>query len=88
MKKPLAPLCQSCGMPMEEPKLFGTLEDGSLSEEYCIYCYKDGAFTNPSATLEEMIGLCTKIMTEHKIMPEKQARAHLETLLPTLGRWQ
>jgi len=88
MKKPLAPLCQSCGMPMEEPKLFGTLEDGSLSEEYCIYCYKDGAFTHPSATLEEMVDLCTKIMTEHKIMPEKQAREHLESLLPTLGRWR
>jgi hypothetical protein len=26
-------------------------------------------------------------MTEHKIMPKKQAREHLESLLPTLGRW-
>ncbi len=74
-------------MPMEEPKVFGTLEDGSLSEDYCIYCYKNGAFVNPSATMEEMIDLCTTIMTEHNIMPEEAARKHLETLLPTLRRW-
>ncbi len=83
-----APLCQSCGMPMEEAKLFGTFEDGSISEEYCIYCFKNGAFTNPSATLEDMIDLCVNIMTEHKIMPKEAARKHMEAMLPTLQRWR
>ena len=44
--------CQSCGMPLEE-KLLGTNADGSKNEEYCIYCYKDGAFTG-DFTMEEM----------------------------------
>ena len=36
--------CQSCGMPLTD-EVLGTNADGSKSEEYCIYCYKDGAFT-------------------------------------------
>ena len=36
--------CQSCGMPLT-PEILGTNADGSKNEEYCIYCYKDGAFT-------------------------------------------
>ena len=34
--------CQSCGMPLT-PEILGTNADGSKNEEYCIYCYKDGA---------------------------------------------
>ena len=34
--------CQSCGMPLSE-EVLGTNADGSKNEEYCIYCYKDGA---------------------------------------------
>ena len=35
--------CQSCGMPLT-PEILGTNADGSKNEEYCINCYKDGAF--------------------------------------------
>ena len=37
--------CQSCAMPMDQPALHGTNADGTLSEDYCCYCYKDGKFT-------------------------------------------
>ena len=33
--------CQSCAMPLEE-KIYGTNEDGTKNEEFCIYCYKNG----------------------------------------------
>lgn len=36
--------CQSCGMPLTE-EILGTNADQSKNNEYCIYCYKDGAFT-------------------------------------------
>ena len=34
--------CQSCGMPLTE-EILGTNADGIKNEDYCIYCYKDGA---------------------------------------------
>ena len=46
--------CQSCAMPLTVEAHFGTNADGTKNEEYCIYCYKDGAFTS-EMTMEEMI---------------------------------
>ena len=40
-----ARFCQSCGMPLQKNEELGTNHDGSKNEEYCCYCYKDGAFT-------------------------------------------
>ena len=45
--------CQSCGMPMTNETL-GTNADGSRNDDYCIYCYKDGKFTQ-DMTMEQMI---------------------------------
>ena len=53
--------CQSCGMPLADPGLFGTNADGTPNTEYCLYCYKDGDFT-ADLTMDEMIakGIATK----------------------------
>ncbi|KXT40688.1 hypothetical protein HMPREF2531_05235 [Bacteroides intestinalis] len=37
--------CQSCGMPLVKVEDFATNKDGTPMSEYCIYCFKDGAFT-------------------------------------------
>ena len=37
--------CQSCGMPLRTPEVHGTCAAGEKSEDYCIYCYQNGAFT-------------------------------------------
>ena len=47
-------ICQSCGMPIEDPRLHGTEADGTWSCEYCQYCYGNGQFTQPGMTLDEM----------------------------------
>ena len=39
-------------MPLTDD-ILGTNADGSKSEEFCIYCYKDGVFTG-KYTMEEM----------------------------------
>lgn len=47
--------CQSCGMPLKvDPNGGGTNAGGTLSKEYCSYCYVNGAFVNPDMTMEEM----------------------------------
>ena len=50
--------CQSCGMPLNDHN-HGTNADGTPNEDYCIYCYKDGKFTQ-DLTMEQMIGLPMK----------------------------
>jgi hypothetical protein len=47
-------ICQSCGMPINNPHLRGSEKNGFVSHEYCMYCYKDGEFTQPVMTREEM----------------------------------
>ena len=37
--------CQSCGMPLVKAEDFATNKDGTPMSEYCIYCFKDGDFT-------------------------------------------
>ena len=53
--------CQCCGMPMTG-ELHGTNAGGGRNEDYCKYCFKDGAFTF-QGSMEEMIQLCVPHMT-------------------------
>ena len=55
--------CQSCGMPLTD-EILGTNADGSKNEEYCIYCFKDGAFTG-DFTMEEMIEFCSQFVEQY-----------------------
>ena len=41
----------------------GTNADGSRNEDYCIYCYKDGRFTQ-DFTMEQMIEHCAQFTDE------------------------
>jgi len=42
-------------MPMKKPEDFGTEKDGAASAEFCVYCYKAGAYTAPKITMDEML---------------------------------
>ena len=51
----MAKFCQSCYMPLKhDPKGGGSETGGEKSEKYCSYCYEEGKFTWPDATLKEM----------------------------------
>lgn len=47
-------ICQSCGMPLDTEEVKGTEKNGTKSEDYCKYCYGDGAFKDPKMTFDEM----------------------------------
>lgn len=78
-------ICQSCGMPMEEG-LFGQNADGSRNEEYCKYCYPNGAFSKDE-TMEEMIESCIPFLVGKDFPDEETARKVMEEELPKLKRW-
>ena len=81
--------CQSCSMPLgADDGAYGTNADGSKNEDYCAYCFKDGAFTS-DCTMDEMIELCVPHMaTANSGMSEDEARAMMKEFFPTLKRWQ
>ena len=85
-------ICQSCGMPMLTPEEFGTNSDGSLNEDYCVYCFKDGKFT-VEASMDEMIAQYAEIPEALKdengnSITKEQFIANMQVFLPTLKRWK
>ncbi len=83
--------CQCCGMPLNE-EILGTNADGSKNEDYCIYCYKDGAFTS-DCTMEEMAEFCAQYVDEfNKNTGQQLSREEYKAMLlqyyPTLKRWK
>lgn len=87
LTKPVYPVCQSCGMPMAEEKLFGTVAGGDRTDEYCSYCFQNGAFT-VQLDREAFIDMQVKIAREKMGMDEAQARRMAERVIPTLKRWK
>lgn len=84
-------ICQSCGMPMDAVESLGTNADKSLNEDYCSYCYKDGAFNN-DITMEEMIEINLNYIDEYnkdaeKKVTKEEAREQMKQYFPTLKRW-
>ena len=82
--------CQSCGMPLTGDCL-GTNADGSKNEEYCIYCYKDGAFT-ADYSMEEMAEHCSMFVAEYnkntgKNLTACEYKQELLKVFPSLKRW-
>ena len=82
--------CQSCGMPLTD-EILGTNADGSKNEEYCIYCFKDGAFTG-DFTMEEMIEFCSQYVEQYnkdsgQNLTRDEYKAMLRQYYPNLKRW-
>jgi hypothetical protein len=80
------PFCQSCAMPMNKPEDFGTNADGNRNTEYCHYCYQDGRFVNPNATVQEMIDISTGAMRKMNL-PETLIE-QTKQYIPMLKRWR
>ena len=83
--------CQSCGMPLNEENR-GTNADGSKNEDYCMYCYQNGKFTN-DCTMDEMIEFCAQFVDEvNKNMPKPMTKEEYKDMMrqyfPMLKRWK
>ena len=78
-------ICQSCSMPIMSDDQLGNNKDGSINNDYCKYCYKDGEFID-KVTMEEYIDMCSQY-GEQAGMTNEEMRAHCEKIFPTLKRW-
>lgn len=78
--------CQSCSMPLKIDHVKGTEKDGSRNQEYCIYCYENGCFKDPSLSLGKMLDIVEKQMVKMNI-PEKIIETSLNKI-PKLKRWR
>ena len=83
--------CQSCGMPLTN-EVLGTNADGTPNEDYCIYCYKDGKFTQ-DMTMEQMIEHCAQFTDEinrnsGQNLTVEQMKEQMRQFFPHLKRWK
>ena len=69
----------------ETLKLLSRFFDVSINEDYCKWCYTDGAFTYQS--MDALIDFCAAHMA-NDAFPPVQVRAYLQDLLPKLKHWQ
>ena len=80
--------CQSCGMPLEAAFMnTGTETDGSPVSEYCMFCYKNGAFTRPRQTVDEMVQSSIDFMTANLGFTPEQATQMSNDVIRKLKRW-
>lgn len=77
--------CQSCSMPLSE-ELLGTESNGIKNRDYCQFCYRDGKFTHPRYSLQEMITHLQDQMDQENL-PQDIIESAISRL-PGLKRWK
>jgi len=85
-------LCQSCGSYFPIEGFYGANADGSKNEDYCKYCWVDGAFGNPNETMEEMVDSSVPWRVKSETLPDgypdaETAKKEMMKFFPTLKRW-
>ncbi len=75
-------------MPLARDEDAGTEADGSLSTNYCTYCYRDGRFVEPGLTREQAVEQYAPMMASNHGMPLERAKEMVRQYLSTLPRWR
>lgn len=82
-------LCQSCGIPLDNKTPKGTELDGTLSEEYCLYCYQVGEWTS-NLNFDEMYDLNLKRFKESDMSKMEKfflTQMYTKKFMKKLTRW-
>ncbi len=78
--------CQCCGMPLSEDGMISREPDGSFNEDYCKWCYADGAFTY--RTKESLLDFILAHAPNPDRTPEEERRRALDAQLSRLKHWK
>ena len=79
-------ICQCCGMPLTDDAYISRETDGSFNEDYCKWCYADGAFTYSSK--ETLVDFLLANMPNPDNTPEDTRRKQFDRGLSQLKRWK
>ena len=79
-------ICQCCGMPLSEDSMISREQDGSYNEEYCRWCYSDGAFAYESK--DALIEFLISHMPNPENAQEEVRRSQYDLYLSQLKHWK
>ena len=69
------------------PDDYGKNADGSVSMDYCKYCFPHGRFSKKE-TMEEMIESCIPFWINNDCRTKEEALTKMMKLFPQLKRWK
>ncbi len=78
--------CQCCGMPLTEDGMLSREPDGSFNEDYCKWCYADGAFVY--ATKDSLLDFLVSNMPNPDGQPDAERRTMYDGYLSQLKHWR
>ena len=77
-------ICQCCGMPLDD-SIISHEADGTLNEDYCKWCYADGAFAY--ADKASLLDFLVAHMPNPDGAADEVRRAQFDGYLSTLKHW-
>lgn len=79
-------ICQCCGMPLSEDGMISKETDGTFNEDYCKWCYTDGAFAYQSkdSLLDYLVGH----MPNPDNLTDDERRTQFDSYLSELKHWK
>lgn len=78
--------CQCCGMPLSEDSMISKEPDGNFNEDYCKWCYSEGAFTYK--TKESLLDYLVSHMPNPENQTETERRKIYDGYLSQLKYWR
>ena len=78
--------CQCCGMPLGEDAMISREPDGSFNEDYCKWCYADGAFAYTSK--DTLLDFLVSHMPNPDGTPDEERRRQFDFHLSQLKHWK
>ena len=79
-------ICQCCGMPLSEDDMISREPDGSYNEDYCKWCYVDGAFAYESK--DGLLEFLISHMPNPDNTPEEVRKSQYDQYLSQLKLWK
>lgn len=79
-------VCQCCGMPLSEDAMISREPDGCFNEDYCKWCYADGAFVYPNK--DALLDFLVSNIPSPDGLPEAELRSRYDGYLSQLKHWK
>ena len=78
--------CQCCGMPLSDDSMISHEPDGDFNEDYCKWCYADGAYAYKTKDL--LLDYLVANMPNPDKQSDSERRATYDEYLSKLKHWR